>query len=125
MDQKKIDETVMKYAMACKRMQRAGMDIALLHGGHGNLIAQFTSPHYNKRTDKYGGSLENRARFAVEVVEKVRELCGPNFVIDYRISADEIIEDGMRFEETLKLMKILKEHGVDMFNVSAACTPRA
>jgi len=119
MDQKKIDETVMKYAMACKRMQRAGMDIVLLHGGHGNLISQFTSPHYNKRTDKYGGSLENRARFAIEVVEKIRELCGENFVIDYRISADEIIEDGMHFDETLKLMKILKDHGVDMFNVSA------
>jgi 2,4-dienoyl-CoA reductase-like NADH-dependent reductase (Old Yellow Enzyme family) len=119
MDQKKIDETVMKYAMACKRMQKSGMDIALLHGGHGNLLAQFTSPHYNKRTDKYGGSLENRARFAIEVVEKTRELCGENFVIDYRISADEIIEDGMHFDETLKLMKILKEHGVDMFNVSA------
>jgi 2,4-dienoyl-CoA reductase-like NADH-dependent reductase (Old Yellow Enzyme family)/thioredoxin reductase len=119
MDQKKIDETVMKYAMACKRMQKAGMDVALLHGGHGNLISQFTSPHYNKRTDKYGGSLENRARFAIEVVEKTRELCGPNFVIDYRISADEIIEDGQHFDETLKLMKILKDHGVDMFNVSA------
>ncbi len=119
MDQKKIDETVMKYAMACKRMQRAGMDIALLHGGHGNLISQFTSPHYNKRTDKYGGSFENRARFAIEVVEKTRELCGENFVIDYRISADEIIEDGQHFDETLKLMKILKDHGVDMFNVSA------
>lgn len=119
MDQKKIDETVMKYAMACKRMQRAGMDVALLHGGHGNLISQFTSPHYNKRTDKYGGSLENRARFAIEVVEKTRELCGENFVLDYRISADEIIEDGQHFEETLKLMKILKDHGVDMFNVSA------
>jgi 2,4-dienoyl-CoA reductase-like NADH-dependent reductase (Old Yellow Enzyme family)/thioredoxin reductase len=119
MDQKKIDETVMKYAMACKRMQKAGMDIALLHGGHGNLISQFTSPHYNKRTDKYGGSLENRARFAIEVVEKTRELCGKNFVIDYRISADEIIGDGMHIEETMKLMKILKDHGVDMFNVSA------
>ncbi len=119
MDQAKIDETVMKYAMACKRMQRAGMDIALLHGGHGNLISQFTSPHYNKRTDKYGGSLENRARFAIEVVEKTRELCGENFVIDYRISADEIIGDGMHFDETLKLMKILMDHGVDMFNVSA------
>ena len=119
MDQAKIDETVLKYATACYNMKRAGMDIALLHGGHGNLISQFTSPHYNKRTDKYGGSIENRARFAVEVVEKVRELCGENFVIDYRISADEIIEDGMRFEETLQLMKILKEHGVDMFNVSA------
>jgi len=119
MDQAKIDETVMKYAMACKRMQRGGMDIALLHGGHGNLISQFTSPHYNKRTDKYGGSLENRARFAIEVVEKTRELCGENFVIDYRISADEIIEDGMHFDETIKLMEILKNHGVDMFNVSA------
>ncbi|MDR0862257.1 MAG: FAD-dependent oxidoreductase [Oscillospiraceae bacterium] len=119
MDQAKIDETVLKYAKACQRMQRAGMDVALLHGGHGNLLAQFTSPHYNKRTDKYGGSLENRARFAIEVVEKTRELCGPNFVIDYRISADEIIPDGMHFEETLKLMEILKNHGVDMFNVSA------
>jgi 2,4-dienoyl-CoA reductase-like NADH-dependent reductase (Old Yellow Enzyme family)/thioredoxin reductase len=119
MDQAKIDETVWKYANACYNMKRAGMDIALLHGGHGNLLAQFTSTHYNKRTDKYGGSLENRARFAVEVVEKVREMCGPNFVIDYRISADEIIEDGMHFEETLKLMRILRDHGVDMFNVSA------
>ncbi|MDR0906376.1 MAG: NAD(P)/FAD-dependent oxidoreductase [Oscillospiraceae bacterium] len=119
MDQAKIDETVLKYANACRRMQRAGMDVALLHGGHGNLLAQFTSPHYNKRTDKYGGSVENRARFAIEVVEKTRELCGPNFVIDYRISADEIIGDGMHIDETIKLLKILKEHGVDMFNVSA------
>ena len=118
MDQAKIDGTVMKYAAACYNMKLAGMDVALLHGGHGNLIGQFTSPHHNKRGDKYGGSIENRARFAVEVAEKVRELCGEDFVIDYRISADEIIEDGMRFEETLKLMKILKEHGVDMFNVS-------
>jgi 2,4-dienoyl-CoA reductase-like NADH-dependent reductase (Old Yellow Enzyme family)/thioredoxin reductase len=119
MDQAKIDETVMKYANACYNMKRSGMDVALLHGGHGNLLAQFTSPHYNKRTDKYGGSVENRARFAIEVVEKTRELCGENFVIDYRISADEIIGDGMHIDETIKLMKILKEHGVDMFNVSA------
>jgi 2,4-dienoyl-CoA reductase-like NADH-dependent reductase (Old Yellow Enzyme family)/thioredoxin reductase len=119
MDQAKIDETVLKYANACYNMKRAGMDVALLHGGHGNLLAQFTSPHYNKRTDKYGGSLENRARFAIEVVEKTRELCGPNFVIDYRISADEVIGDGMHIDETIQLMKILKEHGVDMFNVSA------
>jgi NADPH-dependent 2,4-dienoyl-CoA reductase/sulfur reductase-like enzyme len=95
------------------------MKTVMFHGAHGNLLAQFTSPHYNKRTDKYGGSLDNRARFAIEVVEKTRELCGENFVIDYRISADEIIEDGMHFEETLQLMKILKDHGVDMFNVSA------
>ena len=119
MDQAKIDETVLKYAQACLKMKRAGMDIALLHGGHGNLISQFTSPHYNKRTDKYGGSTEKRARFAIEIVEKVRELCGENFVIDYRISGDEIIDDGMHIDETIKLMKILTDHGVDMFNISA------
>ena len=119
MDQAKIDETVMKYATACFKMKRAGMDIALLHGGHGNLISQFTSPHYNKRTDKYGGSTEKRARFAIEIVEKVRELCGDNFVIDYRISGDEIIDDGMHVNETIELMRILSKHGVDLFNVSA------
>jgi len=119
MDQAKIDETVLKYAKACLKMKRAGMDIALLHGGHGNLISQFTSPHYNKRTDKYGGSTEKRARFAIEVVEKVRELCGDNFVIDYRISGDEILDDGMHINETIQLMKILRDHGVDLFNVSA------
>jgi len=119
MTKEMIRDTVEKYAQAAYRMKRAGFNMCMIHGGHGNLISQFASPLYNFRTDEYGGSLENRARFAIDVVEKVRELCGDDFVIDFRISADEIIADGMRFEETLKLMKILKDHGVDMFNVSA------
>ena len=118
MDQAKIDETVMKYGMAAQRMKRAGMDICLVHGGHGNLISQFTSPLYNHRTDKYGGSIENRARFAIEVCDKIRELCGEKFVIEFRISADEIAEEGMHFDETLQLIGLLKDH-IDILHVSA------
>ena len=87
MSREKIKETVQKYAAAAKRCKDAGMKICMVHGAHGNLIAQFASPHYNKRTDEYGGSLENRARFACEILDAVREAVGENFVIEYRISA--------------------------------------
>ncbi|MGI6217188.1 MAG: FAD-dependent oxidoreductase [Coriobacteriales bacterium] len=118
MDKAKIEETVNKYGDAAMRMKRAGMDIVLVHGGHGNLIAQFTSPMYNHRTDEYGGSTEKRARFALEVLDNIRQKCGDDFVIEYRISADEIAPEGMHFDETLKLIDILKDK-VDIFNVSA------
>jgi len=118
MTHEKIRETVEKYGNAAARMKRAGMDIVLVHGGHGNLISQFTSPLYNHRTDEYGGSLENRARFAIEVCDCIREKCGEDFVIEFRISADEIAEQGMHFEETLELIGMLKEH-IDILHVSA------
>jgi 2,4-dienoyl-CoA reductase-like NADH-dependent reductase (Old Yellow Enzyme family)/thioredoxin reductase len=118
MTQQKIDETIEKYANAAFSMKRAGMDIVLVHGGHGNLISQFTSPLYNRRTDKYGGSTKNRARFAIEVCQAIREKCGEDFVIEYRISADEIAEKGMHFEETLELIGYLKRH-IDIVHCSA------
>ena len=118
MTHEKIRETVDKYANAALMMKRAGMDIVLVHGGHGNLISQFTSPRFNKRTDEYGGSTENRARFAIEVCDRIREKCGEDFVIEYRISADEIAPDGMHFDETLKLVGLLKDH-IDILHVSA------
>ena len=118
MDQAMIDETVTKFGMAAQRMKRAGMDICLVHGGHGNLISQFASRLYNRRTDKYGGSLENRARFAIEVCDKIRELCGERFVIEFRISADEIAEEGMHFDETLQFIGLIKDH-IDILHVSA------
>ncbi len=118
MDHAKIKETVEKYAMAAYRCKRAGFKMAMIHTGHGNLISQFSSPLYNKRTDEYGGSLENRARFTIEVLDKVRELCGEDFVIEARISADEIHPDGMHFEETLKYIDLIK-HNIDILHVSA------
>ena len=118
MDHTKIRETVEKYAVAAYRCKRAGFKMCMIHGGHGNLISQFASSLYNKRRDDYGGPLQNRARFAVEVLDRVRELCGENFVIEYRISADEIHPDGMHFEETLKFIELI-QHKVDILHVSA------
>jgi 2,4-dienoyl-CoA reductase-like NADH-dependent reductase (Old Yellow Enzyme family) len=118
MTHEKIAETVDKFAMAAFRVQQAGMDICLVHGGHGNLISQFTSPLYNKRQDEYGGSTENRARFAIEVCDAIRKKVGPNIVIEYRISADEIAPAGMHFNETLKLIEYLQDH-IDILHVSA------
>ena len=118
MDHAKIRETIEKYAAAAHRCQRAGMKMCMIHGGHGNLIAQFASPLYNMRTDEYGGSLENRSRFAIEVLDGVRALCGEDFVIEYRISADEIHPDGMHLPETLRFIELIQDK-VDILHVSA------
>jgi 2,4-dienoyl-CoA reductase-like NADH-dependent reductase (Old Yellow Enzyme family)/thioredoxin reductase len=118
MDHGKIRETVEKYAVAAYRCKRAGFKMCMIHGGHGNLISQFASRLYNKRQDDYGGSLENRARFAIEVLDRVRQLCGADFVIEYRISADEIHPEGMHFDETLRFVELI-QHKIDILHVSA------
>ena len=118
MSKEKIKETVQLFANAARRMKRAGMDIVMVHGGHGNLISQFTSPKFNHRTDEYGGSTEKRARFAIEVCDAIREACGEDFVIEYRCSGDEIDPEGMHIEETIRLAGYLKGH-IDILHVSA------
>jgi 2,4-dienoyl-CoA reductase-like NADH-dependent reductase (Old Yellow Enzyme family)/thioredoxin reductase len=118
MDHAKILETVEKFGAAAYRCKRAGFKMCMIHGGHGNLIPQFASRLYNKRTDEYGGSLKNRARFAIEVLDGVRQRCGEDFVIEYRISADEIHPDGMHLEETLKFIELIQDK-VDILHVSA------
>jgi 2,4-dienoyl-CoA reductase-like NADH-dependent reductase (Old Yellow Enzyme family)/NADPH-dependent 2,4-dienoyl-CoA reductase/sulfur reductase-like enzyme len=118
MTRQKIDETIEKYANAAYQMKRAGMDIVLVHGGHGNLISQFMSPLYNRRTDAYGGSLENRSRFAIEVCRAIREKCGEEFVIEFRMSADEIADGGMHFPEALEFLGLIK-NDIDIVHLSA------
>lgn len=118
MSHEKIKQTVEKYALAAYRCQKAGMKITMVHGGHGNLISQFASPLYNKRTDEYGGSLENRARFCIEVLDAVREKVGENFVIEFRISADEIHPEGMHYDETIEFIELIKDK-IDILHVSA------
>jgi 2,4-dienoyl-CoA reductase-like NADH-dependent reductase (Old Yellow Enzyme family)/thioredoxin reductase len=118
MNHAKIKETVEMYGMAAYRCKRAGFKMCMIHGGHGNLISQFSSPLYNKRKDDYGGSLANRTRFTIEVLDRVRQLCGENFVIEFRVSADEIHPDGMHFDETLKYIEMI-QHKIDILHVSA------
>lgn len=82
MDQRDIDQVINEFADCSERCMKAGFDVIMLHGAHGNLLAQFLSPLSNKRTDCYGGSAENRMRFPLEVIRAVRERCGNKIAIE-------------------------------------------
>ncbi len=119
LEKEEIYAIVDKYAEAANRAQRAGFDCVEIHAGHSYLISQFLSPIYNKREDEFGGSPENRARFAKLVIEAVRKAVGPFFPITLRISADEFLPNGNTLEDSIYLLSFLADE-VDILNVSAA-----
>lgn len=108
---------VNKYAKAAKRAQVIGFDAVEIHAGHSYLINQFLSPLTNNRTDEFGGSYENRARFARLVLEAVRKEVGPNFPVIVRISADEFLEGGNTLEDSLELLNFFQQEA-DILDVS-------
>ncbi|EOS22428.1 hypothetical protein C806_03767 [Lachnospiraceae bacterium 3-1] len=118
LSKEEIYEIVEKYGKAAKRAQTAGFDAVEIHAGHSYLLSQFLSPLTNKRTDEFGGSPENRARFARLVIEEVRKQVGPFFPIFVRISADEFMEGGNTLEDTLEYLQYFEKE-VDVFDVSA------
>ena len=114
-----IDEVVAGFAAAAQRAQRGGLDGVELHGAHTYLICAFLSPMTNRRSDEYGGSIENRTRLAREALAAVRAACGPEFVVGIRLSASEAIEGGLEPDETGRIRAILEREGlVDMVNIS-------
>jgi len=96
----------------------AGADGIELHAAHGYLLNQFLSPYTNKRTDKYGGNFTNRIRILAEIITAIKHLCGPDFPISVRISADEFVEGGLKLEDGIKIARTLESYGVDVINVS-------
>ncbi|MGD6808880.1 MAG: FAD-dependent oxidoreductase [Candidatus Bathyarchaeia archaeon] len=119
LDLDEIDLIQDSFAEAARRTKQAGLDGVELHGAHGYLMDQFLSPITNKRTDIYGGSLENRALFALETLQRVKEKVGEDFVVGYRMSADEFMPCGLRIEETAFFARMLSNAGVDYLNVTA------
>ncbi|MEU6590654.1 NADH:flavin oxidoreductase/NADH oxidase [Streptomyces sp. NPDC046881] len=114
-----IDEIVGQFAAAARRARAAGFEIVEIHGAHGYLIHEFLSPHSNHRTDAYGGSYENRARFALRVVDAVREVWPADKPVFFRVSATDWLEDGgWTPEDTVRLAHDLHAHGVDLLDVS-------
>ena len=110
-----------KYGAAAHRLQLAGIDGVAIHGAHHYLIHQFLSANLNKRSDEYGGSLENRARFLHEVLDAIRKYCGSEYPIMLRLSAEEYVgKYGQHLDETLKVFKWAEEWGVDLLDVSAS-----
>ncbi|MBP3883716.1 MAG: FAD-dependent oxidoreductase, partial [Olsenella sp.] len=118
LDQETIDEIVAAYGHVAGLAKRAGFEMVMIHGGHGWLINQFLSPLFNHRTDAYGGSLENRCRLALEVLESVRAAVGPFFPIEFRMSGAEFAEGGYDLSEGVRIAEVLAPH-VDMLHVSA------
>lgn len=121
LQKEEITAIVKKYGEAAKRAQVAGFDAVEIHAGHSYLISQFLSPTTNNRTDEFGGSKENRARFAKMVMDEVRSQVGPMFPIMIRISADELVEGGNTLEDTLELLEYFAEEA-DIIDVSAGLT---
>lgn len=113
-----IYEIAKKYGEAAKRAQTIGFDAVEIHAGHSYLISQFLSPLTNNRTDEFGGSAENRARFAALVMKEVRDAVGPMFPIIVRISADELLEGGNTLDDSIELLTFFEQEA-DIIDVSA------
>ena len=113
-----IERVIGDFGRAAERCLRAGVDMIHLHGAHGYLLGQFLSPRSNQRTDRYGGPLENRARFGLEVLAAVREVVGGDYPIGYRISASEYVEGGLEVEESAAFCVMLADAGIDLVDVA-------
>lgn len=123
MTQADIDQMIAAYASAAGRTKEAGFDGVEIHGGTSYLIVQFLSPLSNHRTDRYGGSRENRARFTLEVTGAVIEAVGKNYPVGYRFNADEEMPEGLRVEETAYLARELEKKEVAYLSVMAGSYP--
>lgn len=113
-----IASIVAAYANAAALAKRAGFEMVMVHAGHGWLINQFLSPYFNKREDEYGGSLENRVRFAREILAAIRAEVGPRFPIELRMSGSEFFEGGYGLDEGCRIAEALEDM-VDIIQVSA------
>jgi 2,4-dienoyl-CoA reductase-like NADH-dependent reductase (Old Yellow Enzyme family) len=107
------------FADAAKRAARLGIDVVQIHGAHGYLLHQFLSPLSNKRTDEYGGSLENRLRFPLEVFETVREAFPADKSVSIRVSGTDWVEGGWDIGQTVEFARALESRGCDAIHVSS------
>jgi len=119
LDEAGIAAVVADFAAAARRAVEAGFDTVEIHGAHGYLVHQFLSPLTNKRTDRYGGSQENRFRLAVEVTRAIRKVLPAGTPLLIRLSATDWVEGGWTVEDTIALVKVLKDEGLDFADISS------
>ncbi|AFP31477.1 NADPH-dependent 2,4-dienoyl-CoA reductase [Marinobacter sp. BSs20148] len=116
LDEAGIEKQIEDYAVCAQLAQKAGYDGVEIMGSEGYFINQFIVAHTNQRTDQWGGSYENRIRLPVEIVRRVRERVGPNFILIYRLSMLDLIEDGSTWEEVVQLAKEIEKAGATLIN---------
>ena len=113
-----IEQFQDQYAFGAKNAIDAGFDFITIHSGHGTFPQSFLTPYFNKRTDKYGGSVEKRCTFIKETVAKIRKSIGDEPPIHVRFSADELVHDGNKIEQAIEIAQILEKNGVDCLDVT-------
>jgi 2,4-dienoyl-CoA reductase-like NADH-dependent reductase (Old Yellow Enzyme family) len=114
-----IDDIVQAFGKAALRAKQYGFDGVQIHGAHGYLINQFLSPLTNNRQDQYGGSIENRCRFLMEVYDEIRQMVGKDFTVFIKLNAADYLEQGLELEDALFAAKMLSQKGIDAIEVSA------
>jgi 2,4-dienoyl-CoA reductase-like NADH-dependent reductase (Old Yellow Enzyme family) len=118
MSQREIKHTVNAFAKASERVKKAGFDGVEIHGAHGYLVSQFLSPATNKRTDKYGGSLENRSRFLFQIYRAVRKSVGKDFPVLIKLNCKDYVRGGLKDTDAISVAKRLDKMGIDAIEVS-------
>jgi 2,4-dienoyl-CoA reductase-like NADH-dependent reductase (Old Yellow Enzyme family) len=113
-----IQQVVASFSQAAHRAKAAGFDGVQIHAAHGYLLSQFLSPAINQRTDEYGGSVENRVRIILEVLQSIRRVVGRNYPILIKINSEDFLENGLSFTDFLQGAVLLVEAGVDAIEVS-------
>jgi 2,4-dienoyl-CoA reductase-like NADH-dependent reductase (Old Yellow Enzyme family) len=113
-----IENLTNGFATAALTVKEAGFTGVQIHGAHGYLVSQFLSPRSNHRDDHYGGSLENRARFLLEIVKKMRVAVGPSYPICVKLNSADFQRGGFSFDESLQVARWLQQAGVDLIEVS-------
>jgi 2,4-dienoyl-CoA reductase-like NADH-dependent reductase (Old Yellow Enzyme family) len=118
LSREEIADLVNRWAIAARACQEAGFTGAQIHGAHGYLVSQFLSPRVNLRSDEYGGSLENRARFLLEIVGAVRNAVGPAFPISVKLNSADFQKGGFDFGDSLQVVQWLEAASVDLIEIS-------
>ena len=113
-----INETIAAFKEAAIRAQKAGFDGAQVHAAHGWLLSQFLSPFFNRRTDEYGGRLENRSRFVLEIIRSIKDATGDQFLLLVKINSEDMLPGGFSIEEMLQVCTYLEKVGVDAIEIS-------
>ena len=118
MTEEMIETVVEAFGRAAQQSKICGFDMAMIHAGHGWLIHQFLSPTTNHRTDRFGGSIENRCRLLLMIIDRMRQYCGPDYIIEVRMSGTEYVDGGFTLEDAVEFAKLM-DGKADIIHVSA------
>ena len=125
MTQRDIDELISAFAQGALRAKKAGFDGVQIHAAHGYMLSTWLCPHYNQRTDEYGGSLPNRARIILQILAAIKDACGQDYPVLIKFNCTDHMQDGLTEEDSLQLIQLLEAAGIDGAEISGGneCDP--